>query len=102
MFPDDYWEGLKGNRNLKLPELPDKYRWTVEAAEKKSGVLCYKVFLERKKWLLWEVLEVGLSEELTKDSACELATNLWNKHQMWLEAKRNEGEYYGNNQHREK
>lgn len=80
---------------LELPELPKGYRWNVEVTEKMSGVLCYFIILERKNWFWWKVLEAGLSNELTENSAARLAGELWEKHQDYLEGKSNEGKYYG-------
>jgi hypothetical protein len=81
---------------LNLPELPKNYRWKVEAESLISGRLCYWITLDRKRWFGWEILENGFSDDLTQESVTELALKLWDRHQSWLAAKQNEGEFYGN------
>jgi hypothetical protein len=82
--------------NLNLPELPKNFRWKVEVTEKLSGVLCYYIILEKKNWFWWEPQEAGVSNDLTNNSVLAEARKLWNRHQAWVEAKKNEGKYYGN------
>lgn len=81
---------------MNLPKLPKSYIWELEVSEKSSGVLCFIVRLKKRRWLGYELIDAGHSDDLTPASVTKLAGKLWSKHQDWLLAKEFEGVYRGN------
>jgi hypothetical protein len=90
--------------DFEMPELPENYRWNVKLRKKASGLWVYKVTLQQKSrpFGFWDDVWVRDSSEATDASLIATATEIADKYDDWLTAKKREGIYYGNPEYREK